>query len=115
MPTVIRERYDDEVARGRTLAGPEGWAALETAHVLSQAWAGPHVRSHWRMLGRATRERDGREIAGQLVRLVVAGPGTLLHRYPVGNTGRARVSARLPMPMADDVAELLAHAGVPTR
>jgi hypothetical protein len=60
------------------------------------------------MLGVAWRERDRREVTGQLVRLVVAGPGSATGRYPVGNSGRARVPATLPMPLPDDLAALLA-------
>ena len=48
---------------------------------------------------------------GQIVRLVVAGPGSLIRRYPVGNTGRARVRATQPMPIREDLAELLREVG----
>ena len=36
-------------------------------------------------------------------RLVVAGPGSLTGRYPMGNTGGANVSAFEPMPIPDDL------------
>ena len=49
----------------------------------------------------------GREIVGQLVRLVVAAPGTWTGRYPVGNTGGANVSALKPMPIPDDLQAVL--------
>jgi hypothetical protein len=39
------------------------------------------------MLACGFRRHDRREIVGQMVRLVVAGPGSLTGRYPVGNTG----------------------------
>jgi hypothetical protein len=51
------------------------------------------------MLGYAIRHRDRRELTGQLTRLLVAGPGSVLRRYPVGNTGGANVSAVTPMPI----------------
>jgi hypothetical protein len=41
------------------------------------------------------------------VRLTVAGPGSLTGRYPVGNTGGARVNALTPMPIPADLAPLL--------
>jgi hypothetical protein len=108
MPEAARRRYDDELARARDLADPaEAREALATAHILSQPWAWPHVRVHLAMLGLALRTRDGREVRGQLVRAVVAGPGSLTGRYPVGNTGRSDVSATAPMPVAPDLAALL--------
>jgi hypothetical protein len=87
------------------------WELLEQAHVLSQPWAIWHVRVHGSMLVAGVRERDIHEVWGQFVRLVVAGPGSLTRRYPVGNTGRARVPATQPMPIRDDLAELLREAG----
>jgi hypothetical protein len=59
------------------------------------------------MLGAAGRRRDGREVAGQLLRLLLAVPGSLTGRYPVGNTGGAAVSAFRPMPIPDDLRALL--------
>ena len=91
---------------------PEEWRHLERAHILSQPMVVPHVRTHVDMLGYAVRRRDPRELAGQLLRLVLAGPGSLTGRYPVGNTGGANVSAFLPMPIPDDLRQLL-ETGVP--
>jgi hypothetical protein len=53
------------------------------------------------------RRRDRREIVGQLLRLVVAGPGSLTGRYPVGNTGGADVSALTRMPIPADLTPYL--------
>jgi hypothetical protein len=83
------------------------WAHLERAHILSQPLPGLHVRTHGAMLGAALRRRDGKEIAGQVFRFAVAGPGSLTGRYPHGNTGGANVSAFKPMPVPDDLRELL--------
>jgi len=47
------------------------------------------------------------EVIGQVGRLIVAGPGSAFGRYPVGNTGRSAVSAFEPMPIRDDLAQLL--------
>lgn len=86
---------------------PEEWRHLERAHILSQPMAVPHVRTHVDMLSYAVRRRDLRELGGQLVRLVLAGPGSLTGRYPVGNTGGGNVSAFRPMPVPDDLRSLL--------
>ena len=109
--TALRDRWTQEriaarSARQRTDADDE-WQHLERAHVLSQPMAVAHVRTHVAMLAYGVRHRDRREIVGQLVRLVVAAPGTWTGRYPVGNTGGANVSALEPMPIPDDLQEIL--------
>jgi Protein of unknown function (DUF3703) len=83
------------------------WRHLERAHILSQPMALLHLRTHVAMLAAGIRRHDRREIAGQLLRLVVAGPGSLTGRYPVGNTGGADVNALAPMPIPDDLVSLL--------
>ncbi len=86
---------------------PGEWGHLERAHILSQPMGGAHVRTHVEMLGCAVRGRDGRETLGQMFRLIVAGPGSLTKRYPVGNMGGANVSAFEPMPIPDDLRAIL--------
>ena len=83
------------------------WAHLERAHIISQPLAIAHVRTHLAMLSYGWRQRDRHEITGQLVRLLVAGPGSLIRRYPLGNTGGANVSAVVPMPIPDDLTAVL--------
>ena len=116
MPDTVRAAFDAELPTARAATtGEKRWAALERAHILSQPWAWDHVLVHAAMLRRAWHERDRVEIRGQLVRLVVAGPGSLANRYPIGNSGRATVSATLPMPITDDdVRAALVSAGQPT-
>ncbi len=100
---------DRRAARAARDAGDldEAWRLLERTHILSQPWAWPHVRSHLDMLALAMRSRDRREVVGQVVRTLVAGPGSAAGRYPLGNTGRADVPATQPMPVPADLAELL--------
>src|SRR3954453_5112629 len=100
---------DRRTARAAHCAGnlDEAWRLLERTHILSQPWAWPHVRSHLDMLRLAVRTRDRHETLGQIVRVLVAGPGSALRRYPLGNTGRSNVSATQPMPVPEDLAELL--------
>lgn len=90
-------------------AGDESaeWAHLERAHILSQPRAGLHLRTHVLMLRSAARRGDARELAGQLARLVLAAPGSLSGRYPIGNTGGADVSAFRPMSVPGDLEPFL--------
>jgi hypothetical protein len=59
------------------------------------------------MLVAAVRRKDRHETFGQIFRLIVAGPGSITGRYPVGNTGGANVSAFQPMPIPDDLRSYL--------
>lgn len=111
MPATVAERLGADLASarddGRTGDHDAAWALLEEAHVLSQPWAWPHVKVHVAMLALGWRTRDRREVQRQLLRLVVAGPGSLTGRYPEGNTGRAAEPATQPMPVPDELRALL--------
>jgi hypothetical protein len=104
------ERQAATTAR-RTGDVHEEWHRLERAHILSQPLAGLHLRTHAAMLAASVRRRDRREIGGQLLRLVLAGPGSISGRYPVGNTGGADVSAFSPMAVPEDLRPLLLALG----
>ncbi len=86
------------------------WRLLEDAHVLSQPWALIHIRVHASMFAAAVTERSPREITGQLLRLIAAGPASMT-RFPIGNSGRAAVSATQSMPIRADLAVMLERAG----
>jgi len=111
-PAAIRQAWDHERTAARQ-ARADGdpfreLHHLERAHILSQPFAVPHIRTHAAMLGFGIRSRDRRQITGQLVRLLVAGPGSAMRRYPLGNTGGADVSAVEPMDIPTDLQVLLA-------
>ena len=99
LATAGRAEADGEVARS--------WRHLERAHVLSQPHAWPHLRVHGRMFAFAWRRRDGRELLGQLPRLLLAAPGSWTGRAPRGNTGGAEVGIFTPMEIPADLAALL--------
>ncbi|HEX5597574.1 MAG TPA: DUF3703 domain-containing protein [Micromonosporaceae bacterium] len=108
MPARVRAALEAELAIVRSTSEPAAfWRAAERVHILSQPWPWPHTRTHAVMLRRALKERDCVEAVGQVLRLLVAGPGSALGRYPQGNTGRARVPLTQPMPLPDDLAAIL--------
>jgi hypothetical protein len=112
MPPAARGAFAAELAASRTASTSEArWNALERAHILSQPWAWPHTKTHAVMLAVAWRERNRAEAMGQLIRLVVAAPGSALGKYPEGNSGRAAVPLTQPMPVPADLAALLASEG----
>jgi hypothetical protein len=78
--TVLLRAWSDERAAARSARSggdlPCEWRHLERAHILSQPMAVPHLRTHVAMLGYGIRRRDRREVVGQVLRLVVAAPGS---------------------------------------
>jgi Protein of unknown function (DUF3703) len=109
--SILAKAWEDEraaarAARNRGDAAGE-WRHLERAHILSQPLARPHLRTHAAMLAYGMRHRDRREVLGQIVRLMVAAPGSWTGRYPLGNTGGADVSALQPMPIPNDLQAVL--------
>ncbi|WJN60268.1 DUF3703 domain-containing protein [Pseudomonas sp. SO81] len=103
---ALREAFDEaEMALGR---GEPNVALtwLERAHILGQRLSLAHARAHWLMLRAGWQLRDWREVVGQLPRIFAA---LLFSRLwvPLGNSGRARVSAFQPMPLSEELRRLL--------
>lgn len=105
IPADIATLIDAELTTART--GDDPWPSLERAHLLSQPWAWPHTRVHLAMLRFALAQRDRREIAGQIIRLAVAGPGSLAGKYPSGNTGRTTMRLTETAPLPADIDNVL--------
>ena len=85
------------------------FAQLERAHVLGQTRFRQHIQVHLGMLRAGWLLRDGREVAGQLLRLALVPVGHLSGRLPIGNTGGANVSAFVPMPISPELQRLIDH------
>lgn len=96
--TPIRAAWRAEMDHARTARHqgdhPRSWHHLERTHILSQPPSALHTRTHLHMLGHAIRRRDRREALGQVLRLVLAGTGSITGRYPLGNTDRAGHAVR---------------------
>ncbi|MBQ0937900.1 DUF3703 domain-containing protein [Ideonella paludis] len=80
---------------------------LQRAHVLGQRDFCSHLSVHLLMLRAAWALRDGRELRGQLLRLVLTPIGHMSGRLPIGNIGTSDVSAFEPMALSHDLATLL--------
>ena len=83
------------------------WHHLERAHILSQQVLRLPLHAHAVMPTFALARRDWREARGQVLRLMLAPLGALLGRIPLGNTGRAAVSAFVPMPIPEELRHVL--------
>ncbi|KHJ71035.1 DUF3703 domain-containing protein [Rhodococcus sp. Chr-9] len=113
MPRITaaaRALYHQEMVAAKVAVAPDArWAHLERAHIASQPDPWLHTCNHVAMLALALRQRDRREALGQVLRIIVAAPGSLTGRYPEGNTGRATVGLTTPMPIPPDLAAILAR------
>lgn len=111
----LDEHIEAEIAKAAELSetGDEesAFRHLERAHVLGQASTYYHTRVHWLMLKHGIRMHDARETVGQVLRIAGAATKTPLGIYPKGNTGGANVSPVKPMPVPEDLAEILSEAG----
>ncbi len=113
VPDHIAALVASELTTAR--ASDDPWPSLERAHVVSQPWAWPHTRVHFVMLRLALTQRDRRELVGQILRLAVAGPGSLTGKYPPGNTGRVTMRLTETAPLPADLAQALVPYTSPVR
>jgi hypothetical protein len=113
MKRRLRAAYEAELQAARHAAAEgnseRAFGHLARAHILSQRFTVRHVYVHWLMLKLGASLRDRREVFGQLSRMVAAAIFSRLW-VPAGNTGRANVSATKPMPVPDDLRDLLEAA-----
>jgi hypothetical protein len=112
MPRIspeARRLYRREMTAAATAADPHArWGHLERAHIVSQPDPWLHTCNHAAMLKLALQQHDRHEALGQVLRLIVAAPGSMTGRYPIGNTGRVDAGLMTPMPIPDDLAAALA-------
>lgn len=103
--TVVEDLLNKSTNTQNSNDGSIAWLNLEEAHILSQPFAVLHIKIHWNMLRLAIKEKNLKEVLGQVIRLILAGPGSLLKKYPVGNTGRSNVSMFKPMSIPNSTLE----------
>lgn len=111
MPAGLKTFYQQELKSYRAELAKDNWPAawrhLERAHILGQPWAVEHTHVHLAMLRFGIHIKDGKEIMGQLPRLLVGGVKSFVGKIPVGNTGGANVPPLRTMEIPDDLKGLL--------
>ena len=114
LPAALRPHYRRELESARREFTARNyvasWRHLERAHIIGQPYPVSHTAVHFRMLWFGIRLKNLREIIGQLPRLLVGGVKSFVGRIPVGNTGGADVPALQPMPIPEDLAQIIASA-----
>ncbi|MEQ9144337.1 MAG: DUF3703 domain-containing protein [Parvibaculaceae bacterium] len=109
---MFRSEMNEARADYRAGALEQSFHHLERAHILGQQFLTKHLLTHWWMLKIGIRRSDGREVAGQIMRLFASVPGYLFGWVPKGNTGGANVSPIKPMPIPNEFAAVLADFNV---
>ncbi len=83
------------------------WHHLERCHIIGQSYPLEHTYTHWLMLKFGFRQKDVKEIIGQIIRLLIGGWKSFINHVPLGNTGGADVPPLKRMEMPEDLAKIL--------
>ena len=106
MKKKLRDAFNHEMQQAKIHVSETNYAQcylhLERAHILGQRNYIPHVVSHYWMYKVGLKQKDLREVSGQMVRMVMS-IFSLINLVPIGNTGRARISPIKPMPIPPDL------------
>ena len=103
------EKYRIEYAN-RNLKS--AWNYLERAHIIGQKYPYAHTLVHWKMLQFGFKIKNGKEIFGQIPRLIFGGIKSFVGKIPVGNTGGAIVPPLKPFPIEKDLQDIFIKAGI---
>lgn len=83
------------------------WKHVERAHILGQFFSLPHLLTHYLMLKLAWRTNDCFEVLAQVPRLILAVPGSVTGKAPLGNSGRSTIGIFTPAEIPEDLKSLL--------
>ncbi len=83
------------------------WHHLERSHILGQSYPIEHTYTHWLMLKFGFRQRNVKEVIGQVIRLLVGGWKSFIDHVPVGNKGGANVPPLKRMEIPNDLKTVL--------
>ncbi|WP_369385836.1 DUF3703 domain-containing protein [Nonlabens tegetincola] len=85
----------------------QAWHHLERSHILGQSYPLEHTYTHWLMLKFGLRQRNTKEVLGQVLRLLVGGWKSFIDHVPIGNTGGSNVPPLKRMEMPEDLIKIL--------
>ncbi len=110
----IKPFVEDELHRASAAidsSQPElAFRHLENAHILGQESTFYHVKVHWLMMLWGIRQKNIKEVIGQILRMTGAATKTAIRLVPAGNTGGSNVSPFRVMPVKNEHAEIIASA-----
>src|SRR5688572_11406327 len=107
MPVKLRPFFNDELTAAENSIIQnrlgEAWNHLERAHIIGQQYPYHHTLVHWKMLQFGIKIKNGKEILGQIPRLIVGGVKSFVGHIPKGNTGGANVPPLRQMPIPEEL------------
>ena len=107
IPKHLNQAYNKELKQYRFyLVNKQygnAWYHLERSHIIGQSYPVEHTYSHWLMLKFGFRQKDTKEVFGQIIRLLVGGWKSFIDHVPLGNTGGANVPPLKKMPIPNDI------------
>lgn len=111
MPKALQPFYQSELTKAAASLKKGhlmiSWRHLERAHILGQLYPYQHTEVHWKMLCFGIKIKNGKEIIGQIPRLLFGGVKSFVGHIPVGNTGGANVPPLRPMEIPEDLQAII--------
>ena len=90
----------------------DAWNHLERAHILGQKYPYAHSYVHLKMLQFGFIIKSGKEILGQIPRLIFGGVKSFVGKIPVGNPGGANVPPLKSFTIEKELQEIFSKAGI---
>lgn len=116
LPTELKPFFDQELAQYQAACADNNpglaWRHLERAHILGQRYPLAHSYVHWKMLLFGMSIKSGKEVLGQIPRLIFGGVKSFAGTVPVGNPGGANVPPLKPFPIAPELQDIFRKAGI---
>ncbi|MCD2259566.1 DUF3703 domain-containing protein [Psychroserpens luteolus] len=110
IPKPLKQAYIEELKRYSFCLENEqfgsAWYHLERSHIIGQSYPIEHTYSHWLMLKFGFRQKNTKEVFGQIIRLLVGGWKSFIDHVSLGNTGGANVPPLKSMPIPNDIKNL---------
>jgi len=116
IPESLKPYYNAELEKYRNEYSNENlktaWNHLERAHIIGQKYPYTHTFVHWKMLEFGIKIKSGKEIIGQIPRLIFGGVKSFVGKIPVGNPGGANVPPLKPFPLENELEKIFEKAGI---
>tara|TARA_R110000868_G_scaffold4211_6_gene26455 strand:- start:2437 stop:2814 length:378 start_codon:yes stop_codon:yes gene_type:complete len=117
IPKSLKPYYQAELEKYQTAYSngnlKSAWTHLERAHIIGQKYPYAHTFVHWKMLYFGIKIKSGKEIIGQIPRLIFGGVKSFVGKIPVGNPGGANVPPLKPFPIEKELEAIFAEACIP--
>jgi len=116
LPEKLKQYFDVELEKYRIDHSngslKEAWNHLERAHIIGQRYPYAHTLVHWKMLQFGFNIKSGKEVLGQIPRLIFGGVKSFVGKVPLGNPGGANVRPLKPFPIDKELQAIFIKAGV---